>query len=72
MSDERHPIRCLTGTRPVASMTGRYPNGWRVVLVKAHAPTRRPSGPQSWVLGFATPMTGFHVRRVFDERCPAA
>ncbi|WP_281361637.1 hypothetical protein [Acrocarpospora pleiomorpha] len=42
MSDERHLICRLPGTRSVAST------------------------------GFVTPMTGFHVRRVFDEYCPPA
>ncbi|MFI7707566.1 hypothetical protein [Nonomuraea sp. NPDC049480] len=72
MSDERHLIRRLPRTRPVAPMTGLHPDGRRVVLVKAHPQTRRPSAPQAQIAGFATPMTGFHVRRVFDEHCPAA
>ncbi|MDP4510098.1 hypothetical protein [Nonomuraea turcica] len=72
MSDERHLIRRLPGRWSVASMTGLHPDGRRVALVKAHPQTRRPSTPQAQVAGFATPMTGFHVRRVFDEHCPAA
>ncbi|MFI7443029.1 hypothetical protein [Nonomuraea indica] len=71
MPDERHPIRRPPGTRPVASMTGPDPGGRRVAVVNTHPRTHRPSGPQP-VADFATPMTGFHVRRVFDERCPGA
>ncbi|AQZ63157.1 unnamed protein product [[Actinomadura] parvosata subsp. kistnae] len=72
MSDVRHLISRLPGRWSVAFMTGLHSDGRRVTFVKAHPRTRRPFTPQAQVAGFATPMTGFHVRRVFDERCPAA